>query len=107
MISRRMCNQVARVLSVSTVDGSDKLYKTQLDVGGGETRQVWAPRLHSSTQRGSDSTELMAEGNLHKRHIETQHKLIMKHSQHDHISRSLMHAMNAYICLQYVAVGSQ
>ncbi len=32
--------QVARVQSVSGVDGSDKLYKTEVEVAGGETRQV-------------------------------------------------------------------
>ena len=32
--------QVACVQSVSEVDGSDKLYKTAVEVAGGETRQV-------------------------------------------------------------------
>lgn len=38
----KACLKVAKVLSVSKVDGSDKLYKTQVDVGGGETRQIIA-----------------------------------------------------------------
>lgn len=34
--------QVARVISVEDVENSEKLFKLQVDLGGGETRQVRA-----------------------------------------------------------------
>ena len=39
------CDQVARVLTVSELANSEKLYKLSIDVGNGETKQVLSTSL--------------------------------------------------------------